>query len=94
MTTLYIDLETRSTVDLRRTGVYVYADDPSTDVIVACWAIDKEPIQTWFAGEPVPYELLVALRDQDTRVVAHNAAFERIMQRVLVPRYGWPFPKP
>ncbi len=39
---LFMDLETRSRVDLRVTGVYVYADDPSTDVTVARLAIGME----------------------------------------------------
>jgi hypothetical protein len=33
---LFWDIETRSTVDLRKTGPFVYAEDPMTDVIVAC----------------------------------------------------------
>jgi DNA polymerase len=89
MTTLYLDLETRSSVNLPKTGVYIYADNPDTDVILACWAIDRGPIFTWYRTEPVPPVLRAALSDPACRVVAHNAAFERIMQRVLA-RYGWP----
>ncbi len=54
MTTLHIDLETRSTVDLRKAGVHIYSEHPDTDVIIACWAIDKGPVQTWRPGMDLP----------------------------------------
>lgn len=89
--TVYLDIETRSTVDLRKTGVYIYAEDPSTDVLLACWVLNRDArINTWFRGEPVPAELHDAIRS-GARVVAHNFTFERILHRhVLGPRYGWP----
>lgn len=90
MVTIHLDLETKSTVDLRKTGVYIYAADPSTDVIVACWCIDKGPIHTWFAGDPLPAELVEAI-ENGARVCAHDFTFERVLhQQILVPRYGWP----
>jgi len=90
---LHIDFETRSTVDLRKSGVYRYAEDPNTDVIMACWAVDDGPVQTWFHTEPSPADLLRLLDDPKCVVVAHNAGFERAMlQYILGPRYGWPVP--
>lgn len=90
---LHIDFETRSTVDLRKSGVYRYAEDPNTDVIMACWAVDGGPVQTWFHTEPSPADLLRLLDDPKCVVVAHNAGFERAMlQYILGPRYGWPVP--
>jgi len=89
---LHIDFETRSTVDLRKTGVYRYAEDPTTDVVMACYAIDDGPVQTWFHTEPNPPELMDALKDCLV-IVAHNAGFERAMlQHILGPRYGWHVP--
>jgi DNA polymerase len=91
MARLHLDLETRSTLDLRRTGVYRYARHPSTDVILACWAVDDGPVETWFAGEPLDVELIQALKR--ATVIAHNAGFERqLLEHVLGPRYGWPAP--
>jgi DNA polymerase len=46
-------------------------------------------VQTWFHTEPVPTELLSALRNSDCIVVAHNAAFERLMMRDVL---KWPTP--
>lgn len=89
---LHIDFETRSTVDLRKAGVYRYAEDPSTEVILACWAVDDEPVQTWFLGEHAE-DLFAHLRNPDCIVVAHNAGFERAMLTyILGPRFGWPIP--
>lgn len=90
---LHLDFETRSTVALTTSGVYRYAEDQSTDVILACYAIDEQPIQTWFAPHPIPKDLHAMLQNPDCVVVAHNAGFERQMLRfVLGPRYGWPVP--
>ena len=90
---LHIDLETKSAVDLRATGVYRYAEDPSTDVWIACFALNDEPVQRWFPGDPVPQLIVQRAGAHDTRFVAHNYTFERIMWReVLAKRYGWPQP--
>jgi DNA polymerase len=88
---LHLDLETRSQLDLRRVGVHKYAKHHTTDVILARWRIDQGQVHTWRKGEPLPDELREALADPEVIVVAHNAAFERIMLRDLLgPRYGWP----
>ncbi|CAB4124708.1 DNA-directed DNA polymerase, family A, palm domain containing protein [uncultured Caudovirales phage] len=88
---LHIDFETRSTIDLRKTGVYVYADHPTTDVILACWAVDDHAVESWYHRDPNPSSLMQLLADPSVTVVAHNAGFERAMlQSVLGPRYGWP----
>lgn len=91
--TLHIDFETRSTVDLKETGVYVYAEHPTTDVWCAAYARNDEPVKLWTPGQPVPLEIIGAMHVGET-LVAHNAAFERIIWRyILAPRYGWPEPK-
>jgi DNA polymerase bacteriophage-type len=92
MTTLYLDIETRSACDLRKTGVYVYAQDPTTDVIVARFAIDAGEILEWRRGEIIPGPVIAAV-ENGWRIVAHNVGFERTLWReVLTPRYGWPEP--
>ena len=89
--TLHVDFETRSTVDLRKTGVYVYAESPTTDIWCMAWAIDDQPVQLWEPGDPFPYEMLLHINNGKT-ITAHNAAFERIIwQYILVPRYGFPY---
>lgn len=49
--TLHIDFETRSTVDIKKTGAYVYAEHPTTDLWCACYAFDDGPVEhTGWAG--------------------------------------------
>lgn len=86
----FVDFETRSTVELKRTGIYPYAMHPDTDVWCMAWAIDDSEPQLWFPGQPFPAELDAYLAAGGT-LMAHNASFERLMWReVMVPRYGWP----
>ena len=92
MTTLHIDLESRSAVDLKRTGVYVYAEHPTTDIWCACYCFDDEPVQTWLPHEPMPQRIAEHVRAGGV-IYAHNANFESVMWRyILAPRYGWPLP--
>lgn len=83
---LHIDFETRSTVDLRKTGLYRYATDPGTDLWCACWELDGVE-GVWRPGEPVPDFTQVDI------VYAFNAGFEyAIWSNILGPRYNWPVP--
>lgn len=92
MSTLYLDFETRSAVDLKTQGADVYARDPSTDILCVGWAIDDEPVRL-FSGENAEtemYDLMNPLMEM-VPVVAHNAAFElAIWNHVCVPKYKWP----
>jgi DNA polymerase len=90
---LHLDVETRSAVNLKRDGPWVYARHPSTDLWCACWAIGDGAIQTWRPGDPPPTELVEHVAAGDP-LVAHNAmSFERVIWRhVLAARYGWPEP--
>ena len=47
---LYLDLETRSEVDLIFRGLRVYAECPSTEVICMAYAFDDGPIEFWWAA--------------------------------------------
>ena len=88
---LFLDLETRSTVDLRKTGAYVYASDPSTSVTVARLAIGMEEPWEWRPGRELLPKYREHLEDPTREVVAHNAQFERLLiEGVLHPRHGWP----
>lgn len=87
-----IDLESRSTVDLRKSGVYAYAEHETTDVWTACWALDDGPVETWFPGQPMPAALAAHIAGGG-KIRAWNSQFERTLWReILTPRYGWPEP--
>lgn len=90
MTTLSIDFETRSVVDLRETGVYPYAEHESTEILCMAWAFDDEPAAIYVPGRDVfPLRIWDHLLDGEVR--AWNAQFERVMWRDCgMRRYGWP----
>lgn len=68
---LYLDFETKSACDLKTAGVYNYAQDASTEVLVMCYAYDDGPVQTWTHG-PLPDFTGHQIR-------AWNASFERLI---------------
>lgn len=87
----FFDFETRGVVDLRKTGVYRYAEDPRTSVLCFALAVDDgEPI-CWRPGLPLPKLLEDAVANPSVEFHAHNAGFERqIWRNVFAPRYGLP----
>jgi len=87
---LHLDFETKSTVDLKKVGLHVYATHPDTDVIVACYTFDEGPVRTWWAGQACPSDVRDHI-EAGREVWAHNAAFERVINNcVMHRRYGWP----
>ena len=75
MTILWIDFETRSRCDLKKHGVYNYAQDASTEVLCMSYAFDDGQVSTWLPGQPFPAEV----KDYAGLIYAHNAAFERLI---------------
>lgn len=82
---VHIDFETRSECNLTQTGSAVYAEHPSTRVLVMCWKA-RDRRGRWHPGSPLPPEVLSA-----RTFWAHNARFERdIWREVMVKRHGAP----
>ena len=75
MTILYLDFETRSHCDLKKHGVYNYAQDSTTDVLCMSYAFDDEDVVTWLPTQPFP----LRVRNHKGLIYAHNAAFERLI---------------
>lgn len=73
---LYIDIETYSTVDLRKFGVYPYSEDPEFLILMAAWALDDGPVEVAIGREAI--NAIPHLWDVTTTKVAHNAQFERV----------------
>ncbi len=71
---LSLDFETRSVVDLRTAGVYVYAEHPYTDIWCLAWAIDDEDVDVWLPGQVPPPKFLYAIQDA-AEMRAWNAQF-------------------
>lgn len=86
MSTLYIDCETFSEVDLKAVGTYRYAEHPSTELLLVTYALGAGAVHTWSPaeGEPIPGLLLDALLRQEDLKTAHNSAFDRnVIPRAL-----------
>ena len=85
------DYETRSTVDLKKTGAHVYMRHPTTSIWCASYAVDAEPVKIWLPSQPVPAEFIAAANDPDAECWAHNNAFEQEVERHIGgPRHGLP----
>lgn len=89
--TVSIDFETRSAVDLRKTGVYKYAADPSTDIwCMAYKAPWSDDVLVWQPGDAVDAYLEDWIRAGGL-LSAWNANFERtIWNNIMTGRYQWP----
>lgn len=72
---LFIDFETKSACDLKKHGVYNYAQDRSTEVLCMSYAFDDEDVRTWTPDQPFPERV----RNYKGQIRAHNAAFERLI---------------
>lgn len=76
---LSIDLETYCEVDLRKSGVYRYAEDDSFEILLLAVSIDNGPVRVYdLTKEELPDEILQALVDDTIIKWAFNASFERI----------------
>ncbi|HFV2777734.1 TPA: DNA polymerase [Streptococcus agalactiae] len=76
---LSIDFETYCEVDLRKSGVYRYAEDDSFEILLLAVSVDNEPVTVYdLTKEALPDEILQALVDGTIIKWAFNASFERI----------------
>ena len=77
---LSIDIETFSSADLSKTGVYRYAEDPNFTVLLFGYALDDGDVHVVdiAQGERMPPEIIAALTDESVVKFAFNANFERV----------------
>lgn len=88
---LHIDIETFSELDLKKCGVYRYAEHPSTEILCIAYAFDDGPVQIWKAAVDMflPDELVEAV--SKSYLWAHNANFERtVLNGVAGKKIGFP----
>ena len=95
MKKLSIDLETYSSVDLGKSGVYKYAESEDFEILLFAYSVDDGGVKVidLANGEIIPEEILSALSDQNIEKWAFNANFERVcLSRLLGKRLkpqGW-----
>ena len=77
---MHLDLETFSSVDLSRSGVYKYAEAEDFEVLLFGVSIDGGAVRVYdlASGDKLPASIKEALTDPKVIKVAHNANFERV----------------
>lgn len=83
-----IDIETYSDRDLKKCGVYKYAESPNAELLLFGYSINNGPVTVIDVaqGEEVPEFILKALTDDNIIKWAYNASFERIFLSVWLKR--------
>lgn len=75
---LFIDLETFSSEDLAKAGVFRYVEAPDFEILLMSYAFGEEPVRVWdFVQDGPPPWLAEALTDPEIVKAAHNYQFER-----------------
>ena len=79
MKLLAIDIETYSSIDLIKTGVYAYCESADFEVLLLAYAVDDEEVRIvdLASGEKIPDDILKAMTDPTVIKTAYNANFER-----------------
>lgn len=60
----HLDIETYSEVDLKKCGVYVYAEHESAELLTLCYAFGQEDPICWIPLDEVPKDILYKLHDR------------------------------
>lgn len=86
--TLSIDLETFSDVDLKKCGVYKYAESPNFEILLFGVSVDGGEVTVYdlASGGTVPEGIIRALSDDSVIKWAYNASFERVCLSVWLRR--------
>lgn len=76
---LSLDIETYSSVDLAKSGVYAYAGSDDFEVLLLAYSIDGGPVTVIEGQDDIKhdFDLQDMLQDPDVTKTAWNAAFER-----------------
>ena len=87
---LFLDIESYSSVDIKKAGLYPYVESPDFEVLLVAYAWGDEPVRVIevhrVAGEYEDWDLdnynemmnvIAGLLDPGTLKIAHNNAFER-----------------
>lgn len=78
MADLSIDIETRSSVEIRKAGLYRYAQSPDFEILLFAYQMDDAPVEIvdLAQGEKIPEWIVEALQSAGVIKHAYNAAFE------------------
>ena len=96
-----VDIETYSDVEIKKAGLYKYAQSPAFEVLLIAWAVDDGPVQIidlttdpGANGSGAEYmklqEFIKLWRAEGVEWHAYNAAFEHYCLNVWAERIGLP----
>src|SRR5699024_1052411 len=80
MKTLNIDIETYSSEDLGKVGVYKYVDSSDFKILLFAYSINEGEVKVVDIEnvEEIPKEVFTALMDPEIKKYSFNAQFERV----------------
>lgn len=80
MKTISIDIETYSSVNLAKSGVYKYSESDDFEILLFAYSVDGSEVKVvdLAMGEKIPLPIINALTDENIIKWAFNAQFERI----------------
>lgn len=78
--TLGIDIETYSSNDLSKGGVYKYVEAEDFTILLFAYSVNDSPVRVidLACGEQIPDRIITALQDDKVLKTAYNANFERV----------------
>lgn len=77
--TLFLDIETYSSVDLAKAGVYKYAESKDFSVLLFAYSYNDGPVTVLdLTKQDLPGEIILDLVNRNVIKKAHNAQFERV----------------
>ena len=96
---VHIDIETYSDVDIKKAGLYKYAQSPAFDILLIAWAVDDRPVRIVDLAIDAGAEgsshnflelqdFLHDLYDEENQLYAYNAAFEHYCINTWLARSG------
>ena len=88
ITSLEIDIESFSSVELKKCGVYKYAESPDFEILLFGVSVDGGEVTVYdlASGDTLPEEIIQALADDSVIKWAYNASFERVCLSVWLRR--------
>ena len=77
---LHLDIETYSSTDLNKCGVYKYAESNDFEILLLSYSINEGKVEVvdLAMGEPLPGFLLDAIKSDEVIKYAYNSTFERV----------------
>lgn len=88
ITSLEIDIESFSSVELKKCGVYKYAESPDFEILLFGVSVDGGEVTVYdlASGDTLPVKIIQALADDSVIKWAYNASFERVCLSVWLRR--------